>query len=176
MSLESLIQQIKKDGQAEKQALQVEMEKKMQEHNEKRNSSFQELKSKLEADYQEKQKIVQNQMKTEADFRMRMRQLVLKEALFNEAVAEAKKNLLASDCKEKILEQQFNRYKDDISNEAVIRSSMSLPFLNNYEQVDLGWPGLVIEDKGITIEINLEKLVDELVSKNSKEYMNILFS
>ena len=176
MSLESLIEQIKKDGQAEKAALQAELQTKMQDHNEKRNISFQKLKKETEADYLEKERIIQSQMKTTADFHLRMRQLVLKEALFKEAIEKAKENLLASDCKEKILEKEFNQYKDAISDKAVIRSSMPLSFINNYKQVDLGWSGLVIEDKGTTIEINLDKLVDELVSKNSKEYINILFS
>ncbi len=174
MSLESLIQQIKKDGQKEKESLRLEMEEKMKENNEKINASFQKLKKQLEADYQAKEKIFQNQKQTEVDFRSRMRQLVLKEALLKEAVAEAKKSVLASDDKTKILEKKLEQYEGKFSENAVIRSSV--PLNRPYQQADLGWPGLIIENKGITVEINLEKLIDELVAKNSKEYMNILFS
>ncbi len=178
-----LIEQLRKESKEEKERLKKSQEIKIEKLDDKFQKEIKELEKKLKDSFEEKKERTLKNYKEEKKFELKMKELSLKEELFEEAVLKVKKELIKLPFKERkvfykeeIKKVNPNNFKKVIAPLSKKREIESI--FKNVEIIEspLIEEGFIIEGERFSFEISLSSAINGVASDKKGVLSFLLFA
>lgn len=189
MPLEDLLVKVKEEKDAEIERLKKDYQENLLALDKKKNQELEEIKARLEEDFQRNKEDFLKKKEREHSFILQMKELEIKKEVFEKAKEEILSKLenLSFEDKKKIYLKRLQQEKSFLeeSSEIVISKKnkeklepiiRTLGFAEKIREADSDFgDGFLVKGPKWTLSITLEEIVNKEIDNNKKEFVDLLF-